>query len=144
MKKKILIIPLFLSIILVGCGGGVDPNTYKSSSAQYAELERTVGCDSKYSGDKKKDIFKKKYKNHWMVWSGEVMAPKKGQTSVQLDGVGAQDLIVDFADGKTGYDLIKGDPITVRFVMDSIGGCFLPYGGKHAILQSQPPSQRSK
>ena len=52
--------------------------------------------------------------------------------------------IVFFADEKSGYDLNEGDRVTVRFVMTYAGGCFLPSTGKHAILKSQPPSQRSK
>mgnify|MGYP000082418379 CR=1 FL=1 len=145
MKNKILIMPLFLSIILVGCGGEkVDPSTYHFSPAQYAELERTVGCDSKYSDDKKDDIFKEKYEKRWMEWSGEVYTAYKEKISMQIDGEGTQDLLVFFADEKSGYDLNEGDRVTVRFVMTYAGGCFLPYTGKHAILKSQPPSQRSK
>ena len=109
---------------------------FPTSKAFYSRLERTVGCDSDYSKDKKKDIFNAKYKDHWMKWRGKVVLSEKGSASLNIDGKGTQDLHVEFADGHTGYDLKKGQIINVKFVMKSMGGCFLPFSGKYAELTS--------
>lgn len=107
---------------------------YPTSNADYEELEQEVGCKSKYSSDKKRDVFNSRYKNHWMIWSGEVVSASSDWASLNTDGFGSSDLRVYFADKGAGYDLLEGDWISVKFVMESAGGCFLPFIGKHAIL----------
>jgi len=134
MKIKTLITYLFFTSLIIGCSAPEDPSKYLSSKASYAELERLVGCDSKYSKDRKIDIFEENYKNHWMTWSGKVVLPEEGETSLNVDRIGTQDLHVEFADGRTGYYLKEDQEITVKFVMKQLGGCWLPYIGKHAIL----------
>lgn len=132
MKHKMMIMAVTL-IALSGCSSE-DPSSYPSSSASYQELNLEVGCDSKYSDDKKDDIFKSRYKNHWMTWSGEVVLAEADEASLNIDGKGTQDLQVDFADKQAGYNLTKGNVITVRFVMKHAGGCFLPFSGDHATI----------
>lgn len=129
---------LFGVIIILAAIGGCsseDPSVYPSSSVTYEELDAEVGCDSKYSDDKKDDIFNSRYKNHWMTWRGEVVLAKADDASLNIDGKGTQDLAVDFADEKAGYNLTKGNFITVKFVMKSAGGCFLPFSGDYASIQ---------
>ena len=70
-----------------------------------------------------------------MTWQGEVVLAKSDRAAINIDGKGIQDLAVDFSDDKAGYDLIKGNNITVRFVMRSAGGCFLPFSGDYATMQ---------
>ena len=108
--------------------------SYPNSSASYNELNTEVGCDSKYSKEKKKDIFESRYKNRWMTWTGEVLLPNAESVSLNLDGVGTQDLHVKFAGKNAGYNLIEGEFITVRFVMKYAGGCFLPFSGDSAVI----------
>ncbi len=45
--------------------------------------------------------------------------------------------MVDFTDKKAGYYLMKGEWITVRFVMKTTGGCFLPFSGDYATIVSK-------
>jgi len=136
MKK--LFVGILMVVMLVGFGGcGMSeepPSNYPSSNASYKEVNFDVGCGSKYSDDKRKDIFKSRYKNHWMIWSGEVVLADSDDVSLNIDGKGTQDLMVDFANKTAGYNLRKGDWITVKFVMKSTGGCFLPFSGEHAII----------
>jgi hypothetical protein len=132
MKHKAMVMAVTL-IALCGCSFE-NPSSYPSSSASYQELNSEVGCDSKYSDDKKDDIFNSRYKNHWMTWSGEVVLAEADDASLNIDGKGTQDLQVDFADKKAGYDLKKGNVITVRFVMKHAGGCFLPFTGDFATI----------
>ena len=107
---------------------------YPESAATYAEVNQEIGCKSTYSDQKKDDIFNAKYKNHWMTWKGEIALLESDEVSLNVDGVGTQDLQVDFADKRAGYDLSKGSQLKVRFLMKTAGGCFLPFGGREATV----------
>lgn len=104
------------------------------SSISYAQLNAEIGCKSTYSDQKKSDIFNASYKNHWMTWKGEIALLESDEVSLNIDGVGTQDLQVDFADKNAGYDLSKGSQLKVRFLMKTAGGCFLPFGGEQAVI----------
>lgn len=110
---------------------------YPESSALYEEVNSAVGCGSKFSDQKKKDIFDRDYKNHWMTWRGVVALADADDVSLNLDGVGIQDLQVDFLSKGAGYDLKKGDKIQVRFLMSTAGGCFLPFSGDYAVIDGK-------
>lgn len=124
---------LFLAATILNCSKE-DPSKFQRSNATYKEVDAEVGCLSKYSDEKKEDIFRSRYYNHWMTWSGEVVLVDADSASLNIDGKGIQDLQVDFANKKAGYDLTKGSYITVNFLMKTSGGCFLPFSGKYAII----------
>ena len=107
---------------------------YPESTATYAQVNADVGCKSTYSDQKKDDIFDSEYKDRWMTWSGEVVLLESDQASLNVDGIGTQDLKVYFADEQAGYNLSKGSHLKVRFLMRSAGGCFLPFGGREATV----------
>jgi hypothetical protein len=107
---------------------------YPESAATYAQVNADIGCKSTYSDQKKDDIFNAKYKNHWMTWKGQIALLESDEVSLNVDGVGTQDLQVDFADKQAGYDLSKGSQLKVRFLMETAGGCFLPFGGREATV----------
>lgn len=130
MNNKLLIVSLVT--VLAACSG--KPASYPESSASYAEVDSEVGCKSTYSSDKKDDIFKNLYRDHWMTWSGTVELSSASDASLNIDGKGIQDLAVDFAEKNAGYNLQKGSQITVRFLMKHEGGCFLPFSGKEATI----------
>jgi len=115
-------------------GATKKPQVYPVSKITYEEINAQVGCKSKYSDDKKEDIFKSNYKDHWMTWKGEVALAETDNVSLNIDGFGTQDLQVTFTDTKAGYDLIKDTVVTVKFLMKTSGGCFLPFSGKHAVI----------
>jgi len=108
---------------------------YIDSHASYAEVDRLVGCASTYSEDKKADIFNDRFLDRWMTWTGSIQLIEAERVSLNIDGKGIQDLSVRFEDKRAGYDLQKGQIITVRFLMKSAGGCFLPYSGERASLR---------
>ena len=106
---------------------------YPVNNSSYSSTDQQVGCKSKYSKGKKKEIFKTEYKDHWMTWTGEVVLPDSGSTSLDIDG-GLQDLSVKFKDSNAGFNLREGQTIRVKFLMKSVGGCFLPFSGKQAEI----------
>jgi len=108
--------------------------SYPISGASYSQVNSVVGCESKYSDDKKDDIFNSKYKGHWFTWKGVVVLAESDEASLNIDGFGTQDLQVDFADQNAGYDLVKDSTITVKFLMRTAGGCYLPFSGENAVI----------
>lgn len=106
------------------------------ASVSYEHADSEVGCKSKYSKAKQEDIFNSKYKNHWFVWSGTVILPDAGKTSLNVDGKGTQDLSVTFKNPRAGYDLMEDQPLKVKFKMKRAGGCFLPFSGTDAEIVS--------
>ncbi|WP_223532339.1 SPOR domain-containing protein [Pseudomonas sp. GL-RE-20] len=110
---------------------------YSDSNATYNDVNSEVGCASKYSDQKKDDIFDSNFKNRWMVWSGIVVLADADDVSLNVDGIGTQDLQVDFLEKGAGYNLKKGQKIKVRFLMTNAGGCFLPFSGDYAVIDGQ-------
>ena len=82
---------------------------YPESTATYNQVNAEIGCKS--------TTFK-----------------ESEEASLNVDGVGTQDLKVDFADKQAGYDLSKGSQLKVRFLMKRAGGCFLPFSGQDATV----------
>lgn len=138
-KKRVTILSIIL-VILCACSSEKPPIAYPVSSSTYDELNQKVGCDSKYVEDKKSDIFKSSYLNHWMTWKGQVLTANSTEASLNLDGKGIQDLHITFADSKGGYDLLQDEVITVKFLMKTAGGCILPFEGVQAIVVREAKS----
>lgn len=136
MYLRLLQSALVTFCVAIGGCSSEEPSVFLNSGASYEELNSEVGCDSKYSDDKRDDIFNSQYKDHWMTLSGEVVLAEADNASLNIDGKGTQDLRVDFADKQAGYDLTKGNVITVKFVMKNAGGCFLPFSGDNASIVS--------
>lgn len=134
MKKLICVLGVYIFVFnfLTGCNDS--SSTYPECSLSYDEIENEVGGHSNFSDDKKEDLFNTKYKNHWFTWEGVVVLAKANEASINIDDFGTQDLRVDFADSKAGYNLTIGDRIKVRFLMKSLGGSFLPFSGEEAEI----------
>ena len=130
MNKVFLNSIIFLVIVsLTSCSD----KEYPVNNSSYSSPDKQVGCESKYSKGKKKEIFKTEYKDHWMTWTVKVILPDSGSTSLDIDG-GLQDLSVKFKDSNAGFNLREGQTIRVKFLMKSAGGCFLPFSGKQAEI----------
>ncbi len=125
----------FLLVSFVAVIGGCSSEV-PYSSASYEDLNAEVGCGSSYSNYMKEGIFKSRYENHRMIWSGEVLRAKADNVSLNIDGKGTQDLQVNFANKLAGYTLEKGTFITVSFVMKKMGDCSRPFSGEKATIES--------
>ena len=136
MRRTLALIPF--ALILAGCG--TDPEKFPDSTLSYDAVDAQVGCRSTFSDAKKQDMFDQQFKNKWYRWTGIVLQSDTGSAELDLNGGGVQDLSVDFDSDNAGYNLQRGQQITVSFVLDSLGGCIIPYGGKHGAVVVNPPS----
>ena len=130
---KRLLIFLF-SIIFFWSPKGFTDVKYPINNDSYDTTEEEVGCFSKYSEEKKIDIFNSQYKNHWMTWKGEVVIAKSDSVTMDVNNFGIDDLRVVFENSGDGYDLLEDQTITVQFLMKSSGGCFLNFEGELARI----------
>jgi uncharacterized protein len=100
------------------------------NSSDFATVVRNTGCDSRYSDERKEEFFNSNYRDHRMQVYGQIVTLGNGDASLKvLPESILQDIVVAFADGNTGYHLIKGSWIRISFRMTRGGGCFLPYSG---------------
>jgi uncharacterized protein YcfL len=134
MKKLVTIFGVIILGVVILSGCASNAAQFPESNLSYNDAENEVGGSSKLSDDKKEDIFNSKYKYHWFTWDGVVVLAESDEASINIDDFGTQDLQVDFADKKAGYNLKIGDHIKVRFLMTSLGGSFLPFGGEQAVI----------
>ena len=104
------------------------------SKATFEEVQINTGCKSPFSDDKKEAMFKEGYKGKVFEWDGVVGRSKDGSVDINLNNGIAPDLTVELIDKKQGFDLQENQPIKVKFMMDTAGGCFLPYQGKLASV----------
>jgi hypothetical protein len=126
--KKIFIILLLIASFSVSA----DP--YQD----YEEADNEVGCNSKYGKEKQIDLFNSLYKGKTFQWRGEIVNISSNQISLNLDGKIATNLKASFSQPKAGYELTKGQTVTLQFVMNSAGGCFIPFVGVNAeVLPNQ-------
>jgi hypothetical protein len=101
----------------------------------FQEMIADTGCNSKFSDEKKDDLFKSKYENKDMVVAGEIAELDRGKVDLKvLPSTFTFDLDVKLKDPKSTYDLQKHQTVTVRFIVRTAGGCILPYSGDHGVL----------
>jgi hypothetical protein len=113
---------------------------YADPTQNYEEADKEVGCNSPYTKAKQADLFNGAYKDKTFQWVGEIVAISPAQVSLNMDGKVGVNLRASFSDSKAGYDLKKGDSITLQFVMKNVGNCFVPFIGTNAqLLPNTPP-----
>jgi uncharacterized protein len=109
--------------------------TGQSDGIGFAAVIAETGCQSRYSDEKKTDLFEAKYKDKEMIVTGQVAKVGGGDVLIKvLRSTITYDLGVTLSDPKSAYDLEKGRLVTVKFIMRSAGGCLLPYTGDHGVL----------
>ncbi len=126
-KKSVLAGVVFLFAV------GTVPATGQSDS--FTAMLGETGCDSKYSEDKKADIFESKYKDKQMTVNGAVSKASGGEVLIKvLPTTLTYDVRVTLNDPKSAYDLQKDQRVSVRFTVRRAGGCILPYSGDQGVL----------
>jgi hypothetical protein len=94
-----------------------------------------TGCDSRYSEDKKADIFEHKYQGQEFVTSGTVDRVKDGRLALRvLPSTLTSDIYITMSDENSIYNLEKGQRVTVKYTLTEAGGCIVDFQGDHGVL----------
>jgi hypothetical protein len=107
----------------------------------FSAMLADTGCKSRYSDEKKEALFATKYMGKEMDVTGRIETLDSGRVGLKvLANTHTFDVVVTLSDAKASYDLEKGQRITMRFTVQSAGGCFLPYDGDRGTLISEQAS----
>lgn len=123
------------AVLLVLAPSVTLPAMAQQGGLGFATMLAETGCESKYSDEKKADVFEAKYKNKEMTVSGEIADVSRGEIKIKiLRSTITYDLSVTLSDPKSTYDLEKHQRVTLRFTVRRAGGCILPYSGDQGLL----------
>jgi hypothetical protein len=104
-------------------------------NAAFYQMLSDTGCKSRFSDEKKADLFATQYRGRSMTVSGEITSLRNGSIGVKaLSGTLTSDIDVKLRDVGAAYDLEKGQRITVSFTVSFHGGCFLSYSGDNGVI----------
>ena len=107
-------------------------------SQDFQTMANDTGCQSRFSDDKKADIFATKYKGREITVTGEVQVLGSDRIGLRLlRSSTMSDVSIKLANPKEAYDLEKGQTVTIRFVPTDAGGCILPYYGDRGVISSK-------
>jgi hypothetical protein len=111
-----------------------DPAALPASDESFAHTALYFGCHSAMTADMQRVLFEKEYRNHWMTWTGAVMESSNGLLTI-TEGSGwfPQQAAIQLADPHAGENLIKGDDVTVRFVLTAPAGGSCRFAGTHGV-----------
>ena len=101
----------------------------------YQQVDSQVGCDSKYSDEKKQVIFDNNYKGHEFTWTGTVERVSGDDVAIKiLSDTFSYDVAVKLTDENAAFNLEKGQRITLNFVLREQGGCIMHYHGDNGVI----------
>lgn len=107
----------------------------QTPNAAFQQMLAETGCTSKYSDDKKADIYASRWKGKQMTVIGEIATLKDGDVSIKiLRSTLTFDIVVEMQNKRDAYDLEKGERAMLTFNVSSHGGCFLSYHGNNGVL----------
>lgn len=82
-----------------------------------------VGCKTSFSEERANDLFSKEYKGHWVEWNGFVKSANKEQVEIVSKEDSKDVAVVKFEKEGAGYYLLKGQEITMRFILENNASC---------------------
>jgi hypothetical protein len=128
MKKVVGVLMLFGLLWLTA--QSVPSKETGTITDSYATIAQEVGCGHRYSDEKAENIFRQYYQDKRITVTGTIEVNDNGTLGLKLLRKTLTYHVQVYLKNKSdGYNLRKGDQVTVSFVMRSTGGCFLPFGG---------------
>jgi hypothetical protein len=107
----------------------------QQANGDFLDMLAQTGCESKYSDDKKADLYASRWKGTPMTIVGEIADVDNGTVSVKvLRSTMTWDIRVDMRNKRDAYDLEKGTRIMLTFNVSSHGGCFLSFRGNNGVI----------
>ncbi len=105
----------------------------------FATLIANTGCSSRYTDEKKADIFASRYRNHRMIFSGTIAEVSAGSVSLKImPDTLISDIDIHFRDPRAGYNLVKGQRLTVVARLTAAGGCIANYKADQGEIRGEP------
>jgi hypothetical protein len=105
--------------------------------ASFADMLADTGCESRFSDEKKADLFASQYKDHLMTVSGSIEVLSNGSLGIKVNPhTFTYDVDVKLSSAQDAYNMIKGSRVTVTFTVSKHGGCFLPFRGVNGVVKS--------
>jgi hypothetical protein len=133
MKAVLLTTLAFAAFGLAACDEEASKPTAPPpvSKATWREVEQAVGCDSKLTDEKKRDIFTRDYDGRQMTWSGSVKASYGEILSSDSKGnEGGTFRVYGLP------DLTEGEPVTIRFTLTGNDNDCLGFSGRDGVVLS--------
>jgi hypothetical protein len=107
----------------------------------FYQMMSDTGCKSRFSDEKKADLYAAKYRGKRMTVKGEIEVIKGDHIDLKvLPDTFTFDIQIKMRDPKLTYDLEKGELVTVSFDVSYQGGCFLSFSGENGVLGFDPAS----
>jgi hypothetical protein len=104
-------------------------------NAAFQQMLAETGCTSKYSDEKKADLYEARWKGKPMTVVGEIATLNDGDVSVKvLRSTLTFDVTVKMKNRRDTYDLEKGQRVMLTFNVSYHGGCFLSYSGENGVI----------
>lgn len=98
----------------------------------FESVDAVVGCTSRFSEERKADVFKESYKGYWLQWTGEIKHVDNESVAIAIGE--SSTLSVTFEQQGAGYELLKGDQLTLTFKLTGKGDCESSYTGSNAVI----------
>lgn len=98
----------------------------------FEAVDAIVGCKSRFSDERQLDVFGESYNDHWLQWSGEIKHVDNESVTIGLGDTST--LNATFETEGAGYELLKGDKLTITFKLSGKGNCDSAYSGSNAVI----------
>lgn len=102
------------------------------TTKSFEDIDKEIGCSSKFSDEKKKDLFKKDYKNVWAQWDGIIEHVNNEKVTISINEEVKLSAILQKPG--SGYDLLKGESVSSSFMLINKGDCNIEYVGDKAEI----------
>ena len=110
-------------------------NVEPLTAAKFQTLMQDTGCKSPYSDLKKADLAAPFIGKPTLV-TGAISYISDGRVGIIVDPrTTTYDVLITFDNAQDTYDLQKNNTVTVKFNLQDVGGCFLPFSGDHGQVQ---------
>jgi hypothetical protein len=102
------------------------------------DMVSTLGCNGKWSDDKKKAVFDSDYKDKLTTITEKIAKAGDGTVDLKvLPSTLTYDIQVRMANAGDTYSLNKDEVVTFKFVPTMLGGCILSFDGKEGVIVSR-------